>query len=163
MHCHGLLTFFQRNVLVDSDGVSRLGGLGSAFSLSLPASWSDVESETLFCGIAPELIDPHAFGFVHARPTKATDMFGFGMLAWEVSRILSVSKSLGVHPLVFTLGSHRKAPVRKKRGGCSNPLSLPERTTIAACPSGGVGPRVEHDSEVLERRPFQQDDRCGGC
>lgn len=74
----------MRNVLVDNNGVSRVGGLGSAFSLSLPASWSDVESDRLFYGIAPEIIYPDAFGFVHARPTKATDMFGFGMLAWEV-------------------------------------------------------------------------------
>ena len=79
-----MFTPFQRNVLVDSNDVARLGGLGSAFGLSLPVSWSDVESEKLFCGIAPELIDPRAFGFVHARTTKATDMFAFGMLAWEV-------------------------------------------------------------------------------
>jgi len=74
----------MRNVLVDSNGVARLGGLGSAFSLSLPASWSDADAERLFCGIAPELINPQAFGLVHARTTKATDMFAFGMLAWEV-------------------------------------------------------------------------------
>ncbi|KAF9793040.1 kinase-like domain-containing protein [Thelephora terrestris] len=74
----------SKNVLVDGDNVARLGGLGSAFALSLPASWSDVESQRLFCGFAPELIDPDAFGLVHARATKATDMFAFGMLAWEV-------------------------------------------------------------------------------
>ncbi|KAF9793044.1 kinase-like domain-containing protein [Thelephora terrestris] len=74
-----------RNVLVDTNDVARLGGLGSSFAVSLPASWSDVESDSrLFSGIAPELIDPHAFGFADARATKATDMFAFGMLAWEV-------------------------------------------------------------------------------
>lgn len=135
VHRHGLFTFFQRNVLVDNDGVSRLGGLGSAFSLSLPASWSDVESERLFCGIAPELIDPHAFGFVHARPTKATDMFGFGMLAWEVSCVSSAFGSLDVHPLVFASGSRRRASVRQKRGGRSTPLGISEQTAVAACPS----------------------------
>lgn len=86
MHRNSALTLLQRNVLVDNDGVACLGGLGSAFSLSLPASWSDVDTERLFCGIAPELINPDAFGFAHARTTKATDMFAFGMLAWEVSR-----------------------------------------------------------------------------
>jgi serine/threonine protein kinase len=74
----------MRNVLVDDNGVSRLGGLGSALSLSLPASWSDVEPGRLHYEIAPELIHPDAFGFVHARPTEATDIFGFGMLALEV-------------------------------------------------------------------------------
>jgi len=83
-----VLTLFQRNVLVDSNGVARLGGLGSAFALSLPASRSDVDDGRLFCGIAPELINPHTFGLVHARTTKDTDMFAFSMLAWEVSRIL---------------------------------------------------------------------------
>ena len=87
----GVLTLFQRNVLVDSNGVARLGGLGSAFALSLPASWSEVAAGRLFCGIAPELINPHTFGLVHARTTKATDMFAFGMLTWEVSRIFRSS------------------------------------------------------------------------
>jgi len=82
---YGPLTLFKRNVSVDGNGVARLGGLGSAFSLSLPASWSDAGAERLFCGIAPELINPQAFGLVHARTTKVTDMFAFGMLAWEVS------------------------------------------------------------------------------
>jgi hypothetical protein len=97
IHHHHILTLLQRNLLVDSNHVARLGGFGSAFSLSLPASWSDVESERLFGGIAPELIDPRAFGFVEARNTKATDMFSFGMLAWEVSIVsfrLPVSRNL---------------------------------------------------------------------
>lgn len=85
-HYRSVLTLLKRNVLVDGDGVPRLGGLGSAFTLSLPASWSDVEAERLPRGIAPELINPQAFGLMHARTTKATDMFAFGMLAWEVNR-----------------------------------------------------------------------------
>ena len=72
--------------MVDDDGVARLGGLGSAFSLSLPASWGDLGTKKFFYGIAPELVNPKAFGLVSARATKATDMFAFGMLAWEVSR-----------------------------------------------------------------------------
>jgi len=90
-----VFTRLKRNVLVDDDGVARLGGLGSVFPLSFPASWSDVGAEKLFCGTAPELINPGAFGLVQARTTKATDMFAFGLLAWEVSRILvrlSISK-----------------------------------------------------------------------
>jgi serine/threonine protein kinase len=85
-HC-SVLTPSKRNVLIDGNGVARLGGLGAAFPPSLPDSWSDVGSGRLFCGIAPELIDLPAFGFVHSRATKATDMFSFGMLAWEVGQI----------------------------------------------------------------------------
>jgi hypothetical protein len=93
----------QKNVLVDGDNVARLGGLGSAFALSLPASWSDVESQRLFCGFAPELIDPDAFGLVHTRATKATDMFAFGMLAWEVSTIFLLLPSSDLLVLVSGL------------------------------------------------------------
>ena len=92
VRCCSMLTQSKRNVLVDRDGVARLGGLGAAFSLSLPNSRPDVGSERLFCGVAPELIDPSAFGFVHSRATKATDMFAFAMLAWEVGRIFSCLK-----------------------------------------------------------------------
>jgi len=87
--------------LVDNDGVARLGGLGHASSLSVPASWSDVGTGGLFCGVAPELLDPQAFGLVHARTTKATDMFAFGMLAWEVGRVfvcLSISRYSSIGP-----------------------------------------------------------------
>jgi len=108
---YGPLTLFKRNVLVDSNGAARLGGLGSAFSLSLPASWSDADAERLFCGIAPELINPQAFGLVHARTTKATDMFAFGMLAWEVSRF-SACPPTPRYSLV--LGLLRKAPFCRK-------------------------------------------------
>ena len=53
--------------------------------LSLPASWSDMNTGKSFCGIASGLINPRVFGLVHARATKATGMFAFVMLAWEVS------------------------------------------------------------------------------
>ena len=90
-----VFTLLKRNVLVDDEGVTRLGGFGSAFALSLPASWCDVDAERLFRGIAPELIDPQAFGLVHARTTKASDMFTFGMLAWEVNKFF-VRFNLGI-------------------------------------------------------------------
>jgi hypothetical protein len=91
-------TLFQKNVLVDSNDVARLGGLGSSFAVSLPASWSDVESDSrFFSGIAPELIDPHAFGFADARAAKAKVMFAFCMLAWEVSLIISDSQCRCIH------------------------------------------------------------------
>ena len=93
---HSLFILLQRNVLVDDNGVARLGGLGSAFTLSLPASChSDVGPERPLRDTAPELITPQAFGLVHVRITKATDMFDFGMLAHEVGRSLLYHLLLG--------------------------------------------------------------------
>jgi len=75
--------------MVDNDGVVRLGGLGSAFSLFLPVSRSDVDAERPFCGIGPELDNPQVSGLVDAHTTKASDVFAFGVLAWEVSRFFA--------------------------------------------------------------------------
>ena len=120
-----MFTLFKRNVLVDNDCVARLGGLGSAFSLSLPTSWFAPTAERLFCGIAPELIHPHAFGFVHARTTKATDVFAFGMLAWEVSQFFacpSVSRYSLVGAGSSSLPGDPRSPGRSKLRWCSRCL-----------------------------------------
>ena len=83
-----VFTLFQRNVLIDSDGIARLGGLGSAFAISRPFHWSDLDTEGPFRGIVvelvDELIDPRTAGHVHPRTTKATDVFAVGSLAREV-------------------------------------------------------------------------------
>ena len=113
----------QRNILVDKDGVARLGGLGSALISSLPASWSDVTSERWFSGIAPELVSPSAFGLTRPRITKATDMFAFGMLVWEVSGS-SVFRSRDIHTLVPVPDPRWKAPVCRKDWGCGDLLSV---------------------------------------
>jgi len=44
-----------------------------------------VDVDRFFHGAAPELIDPQSFGFVGTESTKASDMYAFGVLAWEVS------------------------------------------------------------------------------
>lgn len=48
----------QANILIDKDGIARIGGLGNA------------------C-ILPDVTEP-------ACPTKADDMYAFGFVAWEV-------------------------------------------------------------------------------
>lgn len=85
---HGLLTLSQRNILVDNNGIAYLGGLGSISLPSFPAGRPDIRAGSLFCGSAPEIINPRAFGLAYAQNTKATDMFAFGILAWEVNRVL---------------------------------------------------------------------------
>jgi len=51
--------------------------------LSQFSNWPDADANRFFSGTAPELINPHTF--VHEPASKATDMFAFGVLAWEVS------------------------------------------------------------------------------
>jgi len=77
------LTLIQTNILVNAGGHIRIAGLGSA-SIPPTSPWVDVDRS--FHGAAPELIDPQRFGFVGAEVTKASDIYAFGVIAWEVSR-----------------------------------------------------------------------------
>ena len=76
-------TFLQMNVLVGSDGVPRIVGLGSAFIPSFPVGWSEEPSELTRCS-APELVNPGAFGLHKSQTTKQSDTYAFGVLAYEV-------------------------------------------------------------------------------
>ena len=78
------LTFVQTNILVDADGHVRVAGLGAA---SIPSTMPGVDIDRFFQGAAPELVDPQRFGFVCAEHTKASDVYAFGIIAWEVSRV----------------------------------------------------------------------------
>ena len=149
--------------MVDDNGVARLGGLGSAFSLSLPGSCqSDVGLVRPPRDAAPELITPHAFGFVHVRITKATDMFDFGMLAQEVGRSLLYLLLSGHSFILLDLGFRRKASARQKGKGSNTLLGVPQRHTIAAHSPRGVESRVENDPAVRGWGPIQEDS-CRGC
>ena len=77
------LIFVQTNILVDAGGHVRIAGLGAA---SIPSVVSEVEVDWSFYGAAPELIDPQRFGLVGAEITKASDIYAFGIIAWQVSR-----------------------------------------------------------------------------
>ena len=81
------LTFFQTNVLVDSDGTPRIAGLGSALIQSSgPVALSEGSFELTRCS-APELVNPDAFGLPGPQTTKASDMYAFGVLAYEVKHL----------------------------------------------------------------------------
>jgi len=103
-HGHAL-TSTQTNILVDARGHGRVAGLGSAFLLS---AGPEVNIDTFFHGAAPELVDPRRFGFTDTGATRASDVYAFGVLAWEVSPTLDrlMSESLnGVGPVLrFSLG-----------------------------------------------------------
>ena len=79
------LTLTQINILVDARGHARVAGLGSAFLLS---AGPEVDIDRFFHGAAPELVDPQRFGSTDTGATKASDIYAFGVLAWEASLTL---------------------------------------------------------------------------
>jgi len=88
-----IITFFQTNVLVDSEATPRIGGLGSAISEFFSVAWPEVP-DTLTRSSAPELIDPEAFGLSTPRPTKSSDVYAFGVLVYRVNHTDPSSHSL---------------------------------------------------------------------
>jgi hypothetical protein len=78
-----VLTFVQTNTLVDADGHIRLAGFGVASSTS---AVSRVDVDSFFHGAAPELIEPQCFRLINTVATTASDVYAFGVLAFEVSR-----------------------------------------------------------------------------
>lgn len=79
--CH-TLTSFQTNILIDSGGHAHIAGLGAAL---FPSTMPGVDIDTFFHGAAPELVDPQHFGMSDSRATKASDMYAFAVVSWEVS------------------------------------------------------------------------------
>lgn len=77
------VAFFQTNVLVESDGTPRIAGLGSSFFQSSPVAWSE-DLDELTRSSAPELANHEAFGLPKPQNTTASDVYAFGVLAWEV-------------------------------------------------------------------------------
>ena len=86
-HIRYALTFFQTNILIDAEGHARIAGLGTAL---LPFNMPRVDIDRLFHGAAPELVDPQHFGTSNAGATKASDVYAFAILSWEVSLELTI-------------------------------------------------------------------------
>lgn len=83
---------FQENILVDLCGTARIAGFGSALILGHATVWSEMSAERSFRGSAPELVCPERFGLGYPHGTKASDVYAFGVLAWEVSVSMEFSK-----------------------------------------------------------------------
>ena len=83
-HFNYSLTIFQTNILVDVCGHAHLGGLGTALVTS---DTPGVDIDRFFHGAAPELADNECIGLSDTRATKASDVYAFGVLAWEVGTV----------------------------------------------------------------------------
>ena len=82
LHFDHALTSAQTNILIDAHGNARIAGLGVA---CLQSATSVVDIDRFFHGAAPELVYPQSSGLIDTGPTKESDMYAFGVLAWEVS------------------------------------------------------------------------------
>jgi hypothetical protein len=72
----------QTNVLVDDGGHARLGGLGAALT---PPILPRMDIDRFFHGAAPELFGYRSLEPTDTGATKASDVYAFGALAYEVS------------------------------------------------------------------------------
>ena len=77
-----VLILAQTNILVDASGRARIAGFGAAI---LPSAMPGVNIDRFFPGAAPELVDPQRFGLTDTGATEDSDMYAFGVLAWEAS------------------------------------------------------------------------------
>ena len=76
------LTLYQANILIGADRRARIGGLGAACT---QPSAPTVDVDRFFHGAAPEVADPQRWGVTDGGVSKASDIYGFGVLVWEVS------------------------------------------------------------------------------
>ena len=94
---------------MDLSGTARIAGLGSAYVLGYATAQPETKVKEPCRGSAPELMHPEEFGLSHPHTTKASDIYAFGVLAWEVRvftkrpRSLVGTTSLGFHgtPYLF--------------------------------------------------------------
>lgn len=83
---------------------------------------------------APEILDPESFGLEHAVATLETDVYSFGMVIWEVSRMtpLALTDERLTNLSIGILGTHaiRRAPLRRNRT-VEDPLRRPPGASTA--------------------------------
>ena len=72
----------QINIRIDDQGVAKMAGFASATLSNIASEDDDLPVKPRWC--SPEIIHPDAFGLTKAKATKASDMYAFGMLAYEV-------------------------------------------------------------------------------
>jgi len=90
-YAHHMFTFacLQTNVLVDSKDTPRIAGLGSVLIHWQSPPVARSEESRVPRSSAPELADPEAFGLPGPQPTKASDIYALGVLAYQVKYLLT--------------------------------------------------------------------------
>ena len=76
----------KANILIDQTGHARLADFGLLTIISDPANLLPSTSYTqggTARWMSPELVAPHRFGFKDSHPTKASDCYALGMVAYE--------------------------------------------------------------------------------
>ena len=91
----------QTNIRIDDKGTARIAGFASATLSNITLEDVGEPVETRWC--SPELLHPGAFGLTRAKPTKSSDIYAFGMLAYEVgSSFHVVSRSYSIYLQIFS-------------------------------------------------------------
>jgi len=87
-HSHHIVYVSQANILVDKDGTPHIGGLGNVRIPPHSTVRDEMGTIKVCRSCAPELarpgMSPNSDDPTH--PTKPTDMYAFGVTAWEVRK-----------------------------------------------------------------------------
>ena len=74
--------------MITGEGVARIGDFGITAIITDPTVVERSTATTSKLGItrymAPELLNPQAFGLTHSNPSKESDVYSFGMTTYEV-------------------------------------------------------------------------------
>lgn len=86
--------YLQKNIRVDDQGTARIAGFASATVILRPDIVLEEIDESVESNVSrwcsPEILHPEGFGLTKARATKASDVYAFGMLAYEVGSAFCV-------------------------------------------------------------------------
>ncbi|KAF9778053.1 kinase-like domain-containing protein [Thelephora terrestris] len=107
MHRHGIAhgNIKIANILVSGAGCVRIGSLGTACAQSTAPR---VDVDRWFPGAAPEITDPQRWGTSEAGASKSSDLFAFGVLAWEAFTGRAPFYDEGVVACVHSMSNDRR-------------------------------------------------------
>jgi len=93
------LTVLQGNILIDSNLTARIGDFGLTnitSSASISMALSTPSSGGTCRWMAPELLKSDEAGGASPKPSKESDVYAFGMVAYEVNIVITLSSDSGL-------------------------------------------------------------------